>query len=138
MQLVKPMSVSYENDFGAVIKYHRKNRGTYDRNSNIILLLCENSAFMESEAMEVLTRTPEGIELIYFCKIINKNFGISRVDKTKIRKSESQVRNDPRGTDDEEYQDISYKTLIDILKNNDKNIHHFAKLTINHLMGKTD
>lgn len=38
---------------------------------------------------------------------------------------------------DDEYQDTSFKTLINIMKNNDIDVANFAKLTINHLMEKT-
>lgn len=42
----------------------RKDWILYNRNTDINLLLCQNSAFSESQAMKVLARTPEGIEFI--------------------------------------------------------------------------
>lgn len=125
---------------------NRKNRTTYDRNTDIILLLCENSAFSESEAMEVLARTPEGIEFIcskQYQERIKNYIHISRIlifqepikqrferAKAKFKKMHPELMTD-------EYQDTSFKTLLNILKNNDIDVGKFATLTYNHLTGKT-
>lgn len=113
---------------------NRKNRTTYDRNTDIILLLCENSAFSESEAMEVL----EGIVFIcskQYQERIKNYIHISRIlifqepikqrferAKAKFKKMHPELMRD-------EYQDTTFKTLLNILKNNDIDVGKYATLT---------
>lgn len=129
------------------IKYDincKKNRNNYDRNSDIILLLCENGAFTESEAMQVLAKSPEGIEFIcskQYTERIKNYIHIARIlvfqESVKQRFERAKAAFERESIFNDEYQDYTYRILMDILKLNRMETGEFATNTIKHFEGKT-
>ncbi|CAG4951060.1 unnamed protein product [Parnassius apollo] len=121
-----------------------QNSNSYDRNSDIILLLCENGAFTESEAMQVLTRTPQGIEFIcskQYTERIKNYIHIARIlvfqESVKQRFERAKAAFEKQSIFTDEYLDNTYRILTDILKMNHIEAEKFATDTIKHFEGKT-
>lgn len=117
------------------------------RNSDIILLLCENGAFSEAEAMEVLARTPEGIEYICgkpYAERIKNQIHIARIlvfqeslkqrferAKAKFEKENELLMNEDNLTETE----ICLKS---ILESNNIDEEGFFKTTFLHFQKQTN
>ncbi|CAG5059956.1 unnamed protein product [Parnassius apollo] len=102
-----------------------QNSSTYDRNSDIILLLCENGAFTESEAIQVLTRTLQGIKFIcskQYTERIKNYIHIARIlvfqESVKQRFERAKAAFEKQSIFTDEYLDNTYRILTDILKLN--------------------
>lgn len=123
----------------------RKDWQFYNRNSNIILLLCDSGAFSEATAMEVLTGTPEGIEFILskqYAEKIKNYVHIARIlvfqESMKQRFERAKVKflkESPECTS-QEYSDNTMRSFENLLKCNNINLENFFKMTFYHMHGK--
>lgn len=123
-----------------------KNWNMYNRNTDIILLLCQNSAFSESEAMEVLARTPAGIEFIcskQYAERIKNYVHIARILvfqeplKQRFERAKAKFIERHGNVWTDEYMDTANVYLKSIVKENGINLKLFAEVTFKHLQGKT-
>lgn len=132
---------------GKVPKYTNDNRKDcefYSRNRDLILLLCDNGAFTESEAMEIFAQSPEGIEFMcskQFGERIKSYIHIARIlvfqESLKQRFERAKMKYMKEEKLNDEIMDKQYETLVEILKNNRINEEKFAYCTFNHMSGNT-
>ncbi|KAI5633483.1 parvovirus non-structural protein NS1 domain-containing protein [Phthorimaea operculella] len=116
------------------------------RNANYILLLCENGAFSEAEAMEVFTRTAEGIEFMCSKQYIEriKNYvHIARIlvfqesIKQRFERAKAKYVMDNENDMTDEQMDKCLNTLEDLLTWNKIDHEKFARVTFKHLQRQT-
>lgn len=118
--------------------------GMHSRNTSIILLLCENGAFTEAEAMEVLTRSAEGIEFIcskQYAERIKNYIHIARIlvfqESIKQRFERYKAHFDKIHTVTEEMIDVGYASLTMMLEVNEIDERNFADNTFLHFTGQS-
>lgn len=123
-----------------------ENSNVYGGNASVILLLCADGAFSEAGAMEVLARTPEGIEFMcskQYSERIKTYIHIARIlvfqESIKQRflraKQKWEKKNSHLNT--ELHMDECERVLGEILKNNRIDKSQFAKVTFYHFTAKS-
>lgn len=130
----------------SAIGQRRGAKKDYITNAKLVLLLCEERAFTEGEGERMLTKTPEGIELLFRPRAneriktaitIARILVFSETLKKRVERCRAyQRRLDPECCQEGNIQN-GLKKLIEIIQNNDIDVADFAKNTFMHLTRQT-